>query len=1634
MATESFIEKRKRELREKNGGSTESASSFVERRKKELSGEIKTPEAQMSSKVLQDTLSSVLKPNIAVSPTTTAATVQQKPQTTQKTVDFKTDQAAHKAKQAQVVSPLQGKLPAADLLTGKLNNSVQETLKDKVPVATLINQTGGGPANASQIPGISQYETTRKEIANENAPAAVKAYANVMNYATQGNPIGQAITRSFQGNSGATSRDTTGNKTVDKITDVINDVVTPFITPTGAPVGQGIIGSTYDATGKALSGKAGQTLLKGAEKIIPGSQNTVRVAATEGIAGGMQGVGFGLQQGQDSGNEIKRNALYGAAAGGVLGGVGAALGEVGSALLQRFSKSFPETSSNIEVLPPQKQNILSLPEGRGTVRQTQAAQRANLNANTDPIINPTEWMPDPLGLPEANIGAPTTARRSTGDSLNSILEKMKPIVNERMTPPYENPNELAKWIQTQFKQAGDEISLNEVRNLGYEDMRQVAEEIRKRITVEATARQVAKELGYDYDKLLSPKKVDPNLVSKAKQTQNVRETYGLRNKVKSTQDRYQTFVGQAAQPETVIAKPGAKPRASQGNAQATELTREQRIQAKVNAGEFLPQEDIDYLLSGQYDKSKAFPDETPTKSTYVKPKPKAEIITKVEAKPKTASKIKTDIKPKKEIKTILVNNEVSATTEFMGVKTVPKQAVVGERGFAETLNRSDKTPDGFTEKLDTKYEPTTNRGDLAKAEDRIKDREGATRFVLEDKKGGITSEQSITAQRLIDTHLKEGNVKAAEEVADALLKESTRSAQFLQSLSAYNKLSPEGVYMVAKRMANKVNETSSKLARKAEVTPQMADDIVGLATLNQKMTGVKDLSNDVVDIIKRAKGGEMLSDVETSMLTKFVDESKQFIKETSKKPILDQPKLPKDKKVRDNVSKFLDKQEEAAKARLRAKGMRVSSTPIDIWADYAVIGAAKMGRGIVKFADWSEQMVKDLGEDIRPYLNNLYEKSTEAFNLSSKKVSAKSVSAAEKLTQKVIKTKELSEQEADSLLRLVTQVDNLSGEAKRVASQDLQVILQSLDNPSIGKKISSIQTQAQLLNPKTQVRNVLGNELFYRLERISKYVSTPIDIARSKLTGSKREVTFRTHNQGKYWENFINGGNAGWRGVNINGIETQYDLASPAFKSKYNPLRYTEKALGAALRSFDNAAYSRAMNKTLGELGTLDAINNGVKPSKEYVQDFIRNADENIMKIAQDYGKYVTFQDNNLISQGFTKFKRGLNIGKDFGFGDLVLKYPKTPGALLMRALEYSPAGFLRSAKVLSDPLLRNGIEKNPRLVVESLSRAIIGTGGLSMLGYYLMDKDILTGVANTDKDIRSLQSASGKGSYQVNLSALYRFVKSGFNDKEAKIKENDLMYNYDWMQPVSVAISLGANVKGNEGKDSSKIATGFAGSLYNSVSGAINTLSEQSLLKGVEQALSGYAGGTTTDKIVSIISDVPASFIPTLSNQIKQTADNTKRETMGTDIVEQTKNKVKAKIPGIAGDLPKKYDTLGGEQTHYQDNNLFNVYANPGFATRYKLSPEARKVVELINATGDESLAPRVPSKTVNGYKLTGKEYSRFSQLQGEETKALIAELDGTMTIQDQAYEMERILTEARNNAKEKLLEEYPRLEKADD
>jgi hypothetical protein len=154
------------------------------------------------------------------------------------------------------------------------------------------------------------------------------------------------------------------------------------------------------------------------------------------------------------------------------------------------------------------------------------AESAALGAILDPIAESYIGAVGNMLRRTTRAFEPTRARVVKRPSLDQVLTEIKPIVQERMTPPLENPRELARWIQ---QNSGiPDLSLNEIRKLSYEGMRQLAEDIRRNMNIYDTSIAVARERGYDLEKLLAgPRRVSPEALQRGRETLRMREIAGV---------------------------------------------------------------------------------------------------------------------------------------------------------------------------------------------------------------------------------------------------------------------------------------------------------------------------------------------------------------------------------------------------------------------------------------------------------------------------------------------------------------------------------------------------------------------------------------------------------------------------------------------------------------------------------------------------------------------------------------------------------------------------------------------------------------------------------------------------------------------------------------------------------------------------------------------------------------------------------------------------------------------------------------------------------------------------------------------------------------------------------------------------
>lgn len=623
---------------------------------------------------------------------------------------------------------------------------------------------------------------------------------------------------------------------------------------------------------------------------------------------------------------------------------------------------------------------------------------------------------------------------------------------------------------------------------------------------------------------------------------------------------------------------------------------------------------------------------------------------------------------------------------------------------------------------------------------------------------------------------------------------------------------------------------------------------------------------------------------------------------------------------------------------------------------------------------------------------------------------------------------ELKPDSAKEITELATDLQKLpegSPEKTRGIARLMDKIAQQVPR-EIGDKLATFQTIAQLLNPKTIARNTIGNAGFAALENVSQTLGSALDKGISLITGKRTVVPPSLKKQG---EGLVRGFKLGLEDA-LSGTDTSGGITGMLDYGNKRTFRTgvlgkLETGLNVALRGVDRAFYQAAYDETVDNMirargaSALDKL-----PAK------VR---QEIEEAAHYMGLYRTFQDDTFASKFMVGAKKLLNeIGLkrsglgDFGAGDLILKYPKTPANILMRGIDYTPAGFFRSVMELAKPVIGGNLSSfNQRKFVQSSARALTGSSIIGT-GAALFSLGVITGKKNDKKDVAQLDREVGLGEYKMNVSALKRLVLSGFSPDAAKTKVGDKVINYDWFQPNAIGLAMGADIAANEGSKKSQVI-GFLSSLLEGTGAAVDTLVDQPLFTGIQRITRApdWRGA-----LRNTLSSMPASFVPTFVNQMRQLMDNNQRDAYDPSFLTETLNQVRNRIPGLQKDLPVRRGLFGEERQTYQNdsNTLFNVFLNPAFSSKIEESPEVKLVMDVYRSTGETQQIPnpiaRKQEAFGQSFELTGSEIQDIQGRVGSAAKNIFGTLADNQDFQamsdvDKATKLSGILTKLGQRAK---------------
>ena len=615
--------------------------------------------------------------------------------------------------------------------------------------------------------------------------------------------------------------------------------------------------------------------------------------------------------------------------------------------------------------------------------------------------------------------------------------------------------------------------------------------------------------------------------------------------------------------------------------------------------------------------------------------------------------------------------------------------------------------------------------------------------------------------------------------------------------------------------------------------------------------------------------------------------------------------------------------------------------------------------------------------------------------------------------------------------------------------------------PTWQEKVDAWRHLAMLGNPKTHMRNVVGNALFTIPRAVSDTIGAGLEKALIK-SGAFEKAMANVKNADEIYrtkagifrqvepdikkaakESFNDKADMLMSGSSKY-IEQTRPQGSDVFwtlkngKRKQTKLGETvdklAKANGIALEKEDRKFMGIAYRKAFSDY----CFANDIKPS-ELTGDVL----EKVEAYATQQCLEATYRNRNDIAKVLSNCRKRLatvnkddsqaiKAGKKVGLlvMDSAIPYIKTPANIIAKGIEYSPVGNLMGLYKMSKAT-------NPQEFlrgIEYLAEGITGTGMMT-LGVYLAHSGKLNGAISVE-DNKYYKQDLGQQSYALTIG--------------------DRSITVDWAVPAALSVLTGVSIYENMKASlltSEEDGLSKLNSMVNVVIDSLSTLPEPimelSMLQGVENVLK--QGFSSEDKTISsiatnMITNYVTQFVPTFGGQIARTTTPERHETTvlgkeGTSkTVEKTARKILNKIPG-AINLTEEYINVWGKTEANGSDNVFYraIYQmlSPAYISKNKSTPVDEELLRLDKSIGSQIDGTVIPSWnatseskiTVNDteYQMTNEEYTKYKKTVGQAKFSGLQELMTTKEYKKASdTDKAKMVKEVYQKAKDKGVREY--------
>ena len=566
----------------------------------------------------------------------------------------------------------------------------------------------------------------------------------------------------------------------------------------------------------------------------------------------------------------------------------------------------------------------------------------------------------------------------------------------------------------------------------------------------------------------------------------------------------------------------------------------------------------------------------------------------------------------------------------------------------------------------------------------------------------------------------------------------------------------------------------------------------------------------------------------------------------------------------------------------------------------------------------------------------------------------------------------------------------------QAAAQAIEADLKQRIPVKLHEKLGALRRISMLANPKTQVRNLVGNAAMNLMGRMSSAIDGMLQRMLIRDPNLRTNTIFKRRspeysNARTFAKEYFKANKEAISG------DSRYDSRTArllrdrdTFKNK--AMRFVEQKTNRVMEWGDaiftgNAFQRHFANEVVARKLSMEDLKNPA--NRQQLEQIINQV---ALKAQKE-----TFRDESRLANSITSLKNRLNNSKNplakaaGAWIDGVIPFTKTPINVTKRAIEYSPLGVI---KTVYQGIESRGTPMAKANFISSLSQNLTGTA-MAGLGYMLAQNGLIR-VGGDDKE-EYYESDQGRQRYSLEIG--------------------DTSISLDWLSPAAMPFFMGAVWSETDGADS--IDDVFAAGQQ-----IFGPLMEMSMMSSADDMITNIRkSDTNIEAIAEALIYTPfesyiLQYFPTIGSQLNQVIDPTRRTTYtnaDSEVLgrlEKTGRKALNKLPGanlLLENMGLKdvanapYVNAWGEKQVNNGNVLervFNSFVNPAYVNEIKSDVVDREIERLYNSNVEDSkyIIPTTSFGTVtnggNEYKMTTTEVTNHRQTRGQMSKRILRSL----------------------------------------